>query len=69
MLEISYGPAIVSNVGAPRRLSYTALGATVNLAARLEKVRSVFGCGIVVDAATMAALKIAIFSASSTQSL
>jgi adenylate cyclase len=56
-IGISSGPAIVGNVGAPRRLSYTALGATVNLAARLEKVCGVFGCGIVVDAATMAALK------------
>ena len=56
-IGISSGPAIVGNVGAPHRLSYTALGATVNLAARLEKVCSAFGCGIVVDAATMAALK------------
>jgi len=53
---ISSGRAIVGNVGAPRRLSYTALGATVNLAARLENVCSTFGCTIVVDAATMAAL-------------
>ena len=53
---ISSGRAIVGNVGAPRRLSYTALGATVNLAQRLESVCSTFGCPIVVDAATMAAL-------------
>jgi adenylate cyclase len=53
---ISSGRAIVGNVGAPRRLSYTALGATVNLASRLEKVCTAFGCTIVVDAATMAAL-------------
>jgi adenylate cyclase len=53
---ISSGRAIVGNVGAPRRLSYTALGATVNLAARLEKVCTAFGCSIVVDAATMSVL-------------
>jgi adenylate cyclase len=51
------GPAIVGNVGAPRRLSYTALGATINLAARLEKVCSDFGCPIVVDQVTMTRLR------------
>jgi adenylate cyclase len=56
-IGISSGPAIVGNVGTPRRLSYTALGATVNLAARLEKVCSTFGCRIVVDHATMTALQ------------
>jgi len=56
-IGIGSGPAIVGNVGTPRRLSYTALGAAVNLAARLEKVCSTFGCCIVVDSTTMAALK------------
>lgn len=56
-IGISSGPAIVGNVGTPRRLSYTALGPTVNLAARLEKVCTMFGCCIVVDSTTMAALK------------
>ncbi len=56
-IGISSGPAIVGNVGTPRRLSYTALGAAVNLAARLEKVCSTFGCCIVVDSTTVAALE------------
>jgi adenylate cyclase len=56
-IGISSGPAIVGNVGTPRRLSYTALGSTVNLAERLEKVCSTFGCCIVVNSTTMAALK------------
>jgi adenylate cyclase len=56
-MGISSGPAIVGNVGAPRRLSYTALGATINLAARLEKVCSTFGCRIVVDSTTMQAVQ------------
>jgi adenylate cyclase len=56
-IGISSGPAIVGNVGAPHRLSYTALGATVNLAERLERVCSTFGCRIVVDSSTMVAVK------------
>lgn len=56
-IGISSGSAIVGNVGTPRRLSYTALGATVNLAARLEKVCSTFGCCIVVDSSTLRALE------------
>ena len=54
-IGISSGPAIVGNVGASRRFSYTALGATVNLAARLETACATLGCNIVVDNATMAA--------------
>jgi adenylate cyclase len=56
-MGISSGPAIVGNVGAPRRVSYTALGPTINLAARLEKVCSTFGCRIVVDSTTMEAVR------------
>ena len=56
-IGISSGPAIVGDVGTPRRLSYTALGSTVNLAERLEKVCSTFGCCIVVNSTTMEALK------------
>lgn len=56
-IALSSGPAVVGNVGTPRRLSYTALGATVNLAARLEKMCSVFGSPVVVDATTHAALR------------
>ncbi len=44
------GPAVVGNVGSARRLNYTAIGETVNIAARLEKVCGDYGCSIVTDA-------------------
>jgi adenylate cyclase len=39
-IGISTGPATVGYVGGPERLAYTALGSTVNLAARLEELNT-----------------------------
>ena len=33
---VHFGPAVVGNIGAPNRMDYTAIGDTVNTAARLE---------------------------------
>ena len=42
-IGINTGPVVVGNMGSVRRLSYTALGANVNLAQRLESNAPVEG--------------------------
>ena len=54
-IGINSVPAVVGNVGAKGRFNYTAFGATVNLAARLEKACALFGGKIAVDDMTMRA--------------
>jgi adenylate cyclase len=53
---LNTGPAVVGNVGAPKRYAYTALGETVNIAARLESVPEDYGCRVVVGPNTAAAI-------------
>ena len=55
-MGINSGPAVIGNVGAPRRYNYTAIGETVNVAARLEGVPHDYDSAIVIGPATAEAI-------------
>ena len=55
-MGLNSGPAVIGNVGAPGRYNYTAIGETVNVAARLEGIPHDYNCAIVIGPATAAAI-------------
>ena len=45
----AFGDAVVGNIGSDDRMNYTALGATINLAARLEGLNKNYGTLVLVS--------------------
>ena len=55
-IGIATGEVVAGYAGTHERATYTCVGDTVNLAARLETHTKVAGCGILIDEATQVAL-------------
>ena len=55
-IGLNIGPAVTGNIGSPRRKEFTAIGDTVNLAARLEQLTKERGAQLIVSEAVFVAL-------------
>ena len=56
-IGLNSGPAVVGNVGGAKHFNYTAVGETVNIAARLESLPKEYGCTVVVGENTAAKIE------------
>ncbi|MDP9096855.1 MAG: adenylate/guanylate cyclase domain-containing protein, partial [Pseudomonadota bacterium] len=66
---IATGEVFAGYTGTQQRATYTCIGDTVNLAARLEALTMAAGRGILIDGATRAGLSGTVSTAAATQAL
>jgi adenylate cyclase len=51
-IGVHTGPAVVGSVGSPERLEFTAIGNTINIAARVEQLTKILSASFLITAAT-----------------